>query len=121
MYFNCIWKQECSHVRVRRHTTLAICSVCDAYTSDMCKYNSYTDRHRLTLGYQKHRAHQRGERYVYQGKREEARRNPKDVLSLIIDGANQELYAIPSTRTNVRNDASFYPDNNLSFLFSFPI
>jgi len=100
-YFQAVWKRNCAHIKVRRIVRFSICGECAKWRVAMYETRSLSRRKELAAGQREHMRCMRLERHAYWVKRHTARRDPTECISLIIDGADQAKYKMPSAWTKV--------------------
>ena len=99
-WFVNIWqnKEEYPHLQnilVRKWMMFAKCDTCCKYRENSAKSIDSKERVALSKVYQKHVAFIKRERRAYETKRMKAINNPREYLSLIIDGADAARFALP--------------------------
>ena len=107
-HFVKVWKRDCPHIKIRRHTKHAICAICEKFNEDMSAARRDSERAPLKAAQVQHLKEARAERLAYHEKRERARNQPDKYLSLIIDGADQSNFALPHTHTKVSLFEEYY-------------
>jgi hypothetical protein len=111
--FHAMWQKHFSHVQIPRTSRFSKCSVCWEFTSTLEKVVSNTMKDRLKQIYQRHHELQRQERHAYEDVKLEARNRPDKVLSIVIDGMDQNTTMVPKMCQTVKNIEGRYVKTHL--------
>ncbi len=108
-YFYKVWKQSCSHIKVRKRGRFTICSICESIRLQLeGAIKRKEDTRPIMVKKRAHNAMVSKERAEYSRKRNNAIRDPKRFCSVIIDGADQAAFGLPHFTTltkDVRGNA----------------
>ena len=99
-YFMAVWKGDPvlkKTYRLRKYLPFSKCTRCETNRNAREKTKDTAELVRLKKSLKKHLEFVRKERGTYYTRRGAAESNPQDSLSLIIDGADQNKYALPYT------------------------
>ena len=94
-HFCRIWDTFMSHVKIRKHDAFSRCSLCTSLREMKRKASTIIEKKIVDILLAHHNNFQRKERAEYYRIRELAASNPNEVLSMIIDGADQSEYGLP--------------------------
>ena len=100
-HFFRLWRQHCDHIKIRKYSRFSVCSDCDDWRHKFSMTRDQPVRLELQKVLVAHLKLIRAERLQYHTKRTKARTDPTQFLSIIIDGADQARYKIPSLHTKV--------------------
>ncbi len=95
-YFLRTWKSSCRFIKVRKRNRFSKCDICERLKDEM--KIAVTNFESTAIVLAQKRAHYKmvtDERQEYKRKRDLAILNPTELLSLIIDGADQTAYGLP--------------------------
>lgn len=96
-HFRNIWKRDFKHVKLRKHSRFAKCDDC-VRLRERLRAPTAVNREkdaghaRASVEFQRHLEDMKRERLYYHEKRRTARESSRDVLSIILDGADQGSY-----------------------------
>ena len=95
-YFYATWKDCLSHIKIRRVHRFTLCGDCEAYKSAM-RTGAKTGA-RLAQIMADKKAHYdlvATERQAYKMNQDNAKLNPSEYISVVIDGADQSAFGLP--------------------------
>ena len=98
LYFNAVWHGDeklKKAVRVRKWMPFAKCDYCSVYDEEVAATVDNLKRRQLKEAHRPHLILVKREREKYEGNRSKAIRQPTTYLSLIIDGADAQRFALP--------------------------
>ena len=95
-YFYNIWSQSLPHIKIRRVTRFTLCGECESYKqalrtaaktgTRLAQIQEDRDRHVQLVA---------TERQAYKMNQDNAKLNPSEYMSLVIDGADQSAFGLP--------------------------
>lgn len=95
-YFYCVWKAECSEIKVRKVSRFRKCGTCESLRSEILKATSRNlDTADLLAKKASHLRFVETERREYKVKVELSKLKPREYISIVIDGADQSAYSLP--------------------------
>lgn len=94
-FFFQLWRNHFSYVQLRRHHAFAVCDTCALLRLCFMSTSDKSFRNILSVLQKKHYSFIHIERGLYHEHREEARQHPDRVMSIIVDGADQNAYGLP--------------------------
>jgi hypothetical protein len=96
-YFMQVWRKNplCSHIKLRKHLRFALCDTCVDFRDLQMKQQTSLQRLILKKAQLEHHAFVKKERQLYIWRRERGRDPNQDVVSMIVDAADQAKYALP--------------------------
>lgn len=95
-YFLRVWKRDCRIIKVRKNNRFSKCEICERLKDEMKRAVTNFESTNPILAQKKaHYAMIAEERQEYKRKRDMAILNPTEVLSCIIDGADQRAFGLP--------------------------
>ena len=99
-HFIAVWKKYRLHIKIRRQIRFARCDIC-CDNRDTIRYSMSSEvkneaRKVLHLHYE----YVKKERNMYYSKRNEAKNDPSNYLSMIIDGSDMANYGVPYFHAN---------------------
>jgi hypothetical protein len=96
-YFLQVWRKNplCNHIKLRKHLRFALCDTCVDFRDLQMKPQTYIQRLILKKAQLEHHAFVKKERQLYVWRRERGRDPNQDVVSMIVDAADQAKYALP--------------------------
>jgi hypothetical protein len=90
-----VWKKQFNHIKLRKSTRFAKCDKCVELRGFLHDPSHRHDKTAMASAEAELKAHLldiKKEREYYHAKRREALSNPREVLSIILDGADQGSY-----------------------------
>ncbi len=95
-YFLRIWKSECRFIKIRKNNRFSKCEICEKLKDEMKRaITTFESTAPILLQKKAHYAMIAQERQEYKRKRDQAIMHPNEVLSFIIDGADQHAFGLP--------------------------
>ena len=108
-FFVNVWNASRSHITCRTYSKFAICDMCAAHREQMEFATTYLQKQEIQREKQRHYAFVKSARALYYQIRDRACANPSAVMSLIIDGAAQDKFAIPYFAERTKSSSSGIP------------
>ncbi len=106
-YFHRTWKRHCWNIKVRRLGRFAKCSICEKLRKGIHDATAKRDYKTLAILRQQKAEHNEligRERREYKKKRDKARLQPTQYLSIIVDGADQSPFGLPHFMIKTKDD-----------------
>lgn len=91
-HFYSLWPK---HITTPKETRFTKCDICRTFKDNLSGPGSHAQRVAWVKDFDIHLEHQMLERKQYYANREHARNHPDEAISIIIDGAAQELHHLP--------------------------
>lgn len=95
-YFYRVWKESVPHIKIRRVTKFTLCGTCESYKVEL--RNGVTNATRMSEIQNARKAHYdlvATERQAYKINQDNAKLNPSEYMSLVLDGADQSAFGLP--------------------------
>ncbi len=106
-YFYKTWKRFCRSIKVRKLGRFAKCTTCEQLRKSIHDAASRRDYKNLAI-YRRQKAEHNEliakERREYKKKRDKARLQPDQLLSIIVDGADQSAFGLPHFMIKTKDD-----------------
>lgn len=107
-HFYQVWKKYVPHIKCRRNHGFTVCDTCTHFKERLQRLARVevhkTERTALKKGFDTHLKHICAERTEYRMVQNMAREKPKEVLSVIIDGADQAKFGLPRFPTQTKRE-----------------
>ncbi len=106
-YFYKTWKRHCRHIKVRKLGRFAKCTTCEQLRKSIHDAAARRDYKSLAVYRRKKAEHNEliaKERREYKKKRDKAKLQPDQFLSIIVDGADQSAFGLPHFMIKTKDD-----------------
>ncbi len=106
-YFYSTWKRNCRSIKVRKLGRFAKCSTCERLRRAISDAVAKRDHKNLPILRRQKADHNHliaKERREYKKKRDKARLQPNNYLSIIVDGADQSAFGLPHFMIKTKDD-----------------
>lgn len=103
-YFRRMWLLHCRHIKIMKSTRFTICDICDSLRTQLRNQvinGQSTEETKLKK--KLHIDFVKAERMEYQKKKDRARLNSSEYLSVIVDGADQSSFGLPHFTTTPKS------------------
>ena len=109
-YFRRVWREgdDTKRFKVRKWIRFAKCDVCVAYRADVSKTKDEAALTALAADFRSHIQDVKDERGAYYERRDLGASRPDEYLSIIIDGADQQRFALPWFRELSHDTMNLY-------------
>ena len=102
------WKRYASHIKCRRRHGFSVCDTCTSFKEGLLSIARKTgyekSREKLKKGFRAHLQQIHSERAEYRLIESKAIERPQEILSVIIDGADQAKFGLPRFYTTTKRD-----------------
>ncbi len=106
-YFYRVWRQYARNIKVRKLGRFAKCTICEQLREGLAEATKNGDHKRQSLIKKMKTEHNEmvgRERREYKKKRDKARLQPTEYMSMIVDGADQSAFGLPHFMIKTKDD-----------------
>jgi hypothetical protein len=96
-YFMQTWRKNplCKHIKLRKHLRFALCDTCVEFRDLQLQHQTVVERMALKAAQLAHHQFVKAERQLYYVRRDRGVNEAMDAMSMIVDAADQQKYALP--------------------------